>query len=203
MFPWRVSVFLMPVATGIILARLAALEKPGQVVNVISIAVVVLLAFGGAIVMAERRGYRAAEEETELYDWVREHAKDGDVYLLPVRIPAVGTGRGAVSTSFTPPPRPKPGSNLIPIDLQRFRLQTGTPIYVDFKAVPYKDTEVLEWHRRMKQCETWYDSDWKKAGATLKSEGITHVVTPANRHLWAPYLELVHEGNAYLVYRVK
>ena len=46
--------------------------------------------------------------------------------------------------------------HLIAVDLQRFRLFTGVPIYVDFKSIPYKDTEVLEWFRRLKQCSEWY-----------------------------------------------
>src|SRR5262249_14358500 len=109
------------------------------------------------------------------------------------------------SNTFTPPPRPKPGSNQIPVDLLRFRLHTGAPIYVDFKSVPYADVEVLEWHRRMKQCEEWYAGDWRRPGVRdeLVHERITYVVTPRNQEIAAPYLEEVHRDEAYVVYRVK
>ncbi len=108
-----------------------------------------------------------------------------------------------MSASFTAPPRS--GSNLIPVDLQRFRLHTGMPIYVDFKSVPYADVEVLTWLQRVQQCEEWYGGNWSRVTVEdeLKRAGISCVVTPASRPLAAPYLELTHSDPAYLVYRVK
>jgi hypothetical protein len=80
------------------------------------------------------------------------------------------------------------------------------PIYVDFKSVPYADAEVIEWLRRVRQCEAWYAGDWNAPGRReeLRREGITHVVTPAGRPIVADYLEEVPTVSpAYLVYRVK
>jgi hypothetical protein len=205
MFPWRISALLVPLASAVIVARAAAFLPPSRWVVRIAAAVVVFLAGAGIWVMVERLGYRSGDDERELYEYVRAHAGSNDVYLLPVRVPAVGTGRGSISTSFTPPPRPKPGSNLIPVDLQRFRLLTGTPIYIDFKSVPYADTEVFMWFQRVKQCEEWYEGNWSRSVMEdeLKREGITHVVTPANRPIVAHYLEEVHADAAYIVYRLK
>ncbi|VTU01987.1 Uncharacterized protein OS=Chroococcidiopsis thermalis PCC 7203 GN=Chro_5070 PE=4 SV=1 [Gemmataceae bacterium] len=204
-FPWRITVVLVPLATAAILARTASLLPDASWVAWVGAAVVVALAGAGAWVTVTRQGYRAGEDEAPLYDFVRAHSGPTQVYLLPVRIPAVGGGRGAMSASFTPPPRPKPGSNLIPVDLQRFRLHTGTPIYVDFKSVPYFETEVLEWLRRMQQCEEWYAGDWSAPGRLqkLRAEKITHVVTPADKPLTAEYLEEVHADPAYIVYRLR
>jgi hypothetical protein len=200
MFPWRISVLLVPVATAAICAKLAALQG-GRSTTVVSGLLLALLVFGGILVTTQRLGYHTNDSENELFSWVRANAQPGDVFLLPVRIPAVGTGRGSVSTSFTPPPRPKPDSNLIPVDLQRFRLHAAAPIYVDFKAVPYADVEVLEWLRRMKKCQGWYDGGWNRD--ELKSEGVTHVVAPRDRPVTTEYLEEVHRDGAYVVYRVK
>ena len=36
---------------------------------------------------------------------------------------------------------------MIPVGLQRFRLHTGAPIFVDVKSIPYKDVDVIEWPR--------------------------------------------------------
>src|SRR5439155_27205481 len=97
-----------------------------------------------------------------------------------------------ISTSFTPPPRLMPGSNLIPVDLQRFRLATGAAIYVDFKSVPYADVEVEEWYRRVLQVEAWYtetDSDKPAPREQLLKEGITHVAVPREQPLRAGVLE--------------
>ena len=38
---------------------------------------------------------------------------------------------------------------LIPLDLQRFRLQAERAVVVDTKAIPLRPDEILEWHRRL------------------------------------------------------
>ncbi len=204
-FPWRISIVLVPVATAVIMARLAAQVPDSRIAAWLALAVVAILAAGGAWVTASGAGYRTGEDEAPLYDFIRSQSGPNDVYLLPVRIPAVGTGRGSMSASFTPPPRPKPGSNLIPVDLQRFRLHSGAAIFADFKSVPYRDVEVLEWLRRMKQVEAWYAKDWTAAERLqeLRAEGITHVITPADKPLVAIYLHEIYSDPAYIVYHIR
>jgi len=100
------------------------------------------------------------------------------VYLLQIRIPDLSRGpRGSASTTFVPP-HETPGENRISIDLQRFRLVTGVPIYVDFKSIPYKDVEVLEWRERLARTERWLNKpEW------FPPQPITHVVMPAGAKL--------------------
>ncbi len=196
LFPWRLSALLVPVATLALAARAAA-YLPAWV----AAAALAALAAAGVWVMAARVGYATNTAEEPLLEYVRAHAGPGDVVLIPTRFPAVGTGRGSMSASFTPPPRPKPGSNLIPVDLQRFRLATGVPIYIDFKAVPYSDAEVLEWHRRVAQAEAWYAT--APDTAALRREGVTLVVAPKDKPLTTPGLEPVYSDEAYHLYRVR
>jgi hypothetical protein len=205
LFPWRISAVLVPVATAVIVAKAAARLARVPQLGWVGLAGVVALAAGGVWVTAARVGYRTGEDETPLYEFVRATAGQKDVYLLPVRIPAVGTGKGSISASFTPPPRPAPGSNLIPIDLQRFRLHAGAAIYADFKSVPYRDREVVEWHRRVRQAEAWYAGGWDEPGRVqeLRLAGVTHVVAPAGSPLAADYLEETHRDPAYVVYRLR
>lgn len=202
-FPWRISVVLVPLATAVIVAKLAAQLPHSPWVSWVGGVGVAVLAACGAWVMTDRVGYRAGEDEGPLYSFVRSNSEPTQVYLLPVRFPAPSTRRGAMSASFTPPPRST--SDLIAVDLQRFRLHTGTPIYVDFKSVPYLEDEVLEWQRRMRQCETWYAADWTAPERLqeLRGEKITHVVTSADKPLKAEYLEEVHSDPAYIVYRLR
>ncbi|MBX9585545.1 MAG: hypothetical protein K2X87_35000 [Gemmataceae bacterium] len=205
-FPWRVSAVLVPVATAILAAKVVARLPPARAAGWASGVVIAGLVAGGVAVMALGLGYRVNEEERPLLEWVKETAEPDEVYLIPAAVPAVGSCRGAASTSFTPPPRPKPGSNLIPIDLQQFRLATGKSIYVDFKSVPYGDAEVLEWLRRVRRVEGWYaDPDWDRPGLRddLRSAGITHVLVPRDRSVRGSYLEPEYEDEAYTVYRVK
>ncbi|QDU19377.1 DUF6798 domain-containing protein [Urbifossiella limnaea] len=195
LFPWRLSAVLVPVATLAVAARAAAHLPAG-----VSAVALAAMAAAGVWVMAARVGYATNTAEEPLLEFVRTHAGAGDVVLIPTRFPAVGTGRGSVSTSFTPPPRPRPGSNLIPVDLQRFRLATGVPIYVDFKSVPYADDEVLEWHRRVAWAEAWYAA--APDAAALRRAGITLVVSPRDKPL--PALgEPVFADEAYHLYRVR
>ena len=112
--------------------------------------------------------------------------------------PAVG--------SFLPPPRFSEDTHFIAVDLQRFRIFTGAPLFVDFKAIPYKDVEVLEWHRRFNLCREWY----KKPNvamllnpALLKENGVTHVVAPAIRPIDNPQLKAIYADPFYILYRVE
>lgn len=205
LFPWRISAVLVPVATAVILARVAAHLPDSRPVSLIAGICIVGLAAGGAWIMATGIGYGTDEAEEELLEYVRAHAGPNDVYLLPVNIPAVGTGRGTASTTFTPPPRPKPGTNLIPVDLQRFRLMTGAAIYVDFKSVPYRDTDVIEWLHRMRRCEAWYLGDWTTLGRAqeLRDARITHVIAPASRPIEADWLRRLHSDDAYILYGIQ
>ena len=211
LFPWRISALLVPVCTAIVATRLAAFDRNARSVDGLAAFLVVLQAAGGVAVMVFGLGYQMNEAELPLLKFVREKAGPNDVFLIPTRIPPVGTGsRGIISTSFTSPPRSKPGSNLIPVDLQRFRLATGAAIYVDFKSVPYAPSEVLEWHRRVKRVESWYaEQKWDEAETRerMLKEGITHIVVTRLSKQEPPILadgfEQVYEDGAYAVYRLR
>src|SRR6185312_9253739 len=92
--------------------------------------------------------------------------------------------KGAASLNFTPPPRRDSQKQHISVDLQVFRLFTGAPIYIDFKSIPYKDVEVLQWHERvlwnhhLYEQRDWNDEQIKNA---LKRRNITHVVAATDR----------------------
>lgn len=205
LFPWRISALLVPTATAVLAARLAQALTLYPGATYVSGILCGGLAAIGVATMLQGWGYQMSPDEEGLLGYVRNHVQAGETYLLPIRFPAVRQGRGTASTTFTPPPRPRPGSPLIPVDLQRFRLATGAPIYVDFKSIPYYDLEVLEWYRRMKQCEEWYAGGWDSPfrHEELKAEGITHVVAPAAQHLAADYLRVVYRDHAYILYRVE
>lgn len=220
LFPWRVSVVLVPVTTAVLAAR-AARRVPAW----LAVGLLAGLVAGGVAVTALGLGYRTNDAERPMLDWVREHAGPGDVYLIPTRGPQGGPkARGVLSATFLPPPRPEGGKNLIPVDLQRFRLATGAPIYVDFKSVPYSNPELAEWHRRWNTVERWYsEPDWDQAGPVhpfaepavdgpprtgglrdqLRGECITHVVVPRDRPVRGGFLEPVYADSAYTVYRIE
>jgi hypothetical protein len=91
---------------------------------------------------------------------------------------------------------------LTPIKMQDFRLETLAPAYVDFKSIPYKDVDVLEWYRRNQAANRFYKSPDCDLLPEMVAEGVTHVVTPSRQELpacpdWAP----VYSDRYYDVYR--
>lgn len=207
LFPWRLSTVLVPVATTIMLAKLVELcpctERSWM--QVTTAGMTIAFAAAGIALMALRLGYRTSDDELPLLDFVRSTSGPGDVYLLPARIPDLAkTTRGSSSGDFKPLAAKRADAALIPPDLQRFRLHTGRPIYVDFKAIPYKDTEVLEWYRRLKFAEVIQDELRRgavvEAMRSLRDKGVTHVVVPSDVPL--PAVEAVYADSSYRVYAV-
>ena len=98
-------------------------------------------------------GYREPASEDAALAFVRDTAKPGDVYLVPARFPKPTTARGVYSATFAPPPDP---SAVVYFEMARFRLATGARLYVDFKSIPYRADEVLEWDRRVANCVRWF-----------------------------------------------
>jgi hypothetical protein len=140
-------------------------------------------------------------------NFVRRTKRPGDVYFLPVRVPDLAkTTRGSLSSDFKPLPDKQSDRRVIPVDLQRFRLYTGAPIFVDFKSVPYKDTDVLEWYERLglaqAALEELREGRLSKALDELRARGITHLVLPAPSELRGPEIEQVYGDTHYRVYRV-
>ena len=207
LFPWRTSAFLLPVATAIVLTRLTdlvlpKLERIPDRAAAFCYWVIRIMIAGGIAINLLGWGYRTNDSELPLLEWVKSNAQPGDLYLIPVNVPRLGTGKpGAFASDFTPPPRPDQ-PNQIAMDLQRFRLYTGAPIFVDFKSVPYKDVEVLEWKRRLDWTAGVYAENKWDAEELLQS-GITHVVTLASQPINQSRFKLVHNDEYYHVYLVR
>lgn len=208
LFPWRISAVLLPIATAILVGRVVALPYlPCDGKAVLSAAVVCLLATAGIWIVATGQAFRTPDEEAGMVAFVRESCAQGDVYLLPVSVPKLAaTTRGSLSGDFKPRVEKKTESRLIPPDLQRFRLSAGAPIFVDFKAIPYKDVEVIEWHKRLLLAQGWYRDLRAGHGSEvipqLREYRITHVVESASQSLTAPELRQVYADEFYKVYRI-
>jgi hypothetical protein len=207
LFPWRLSAVLIPIATAVILARLVAvLPAPveGPTARAVAAGVVLICAAGGVWVMAARQGYRTSDDELPLLDFVRQTKEKGDVYFVPVNVPDSSKTHGASSSDFKPLAVKKSGDNVIPFDLQRFRLTAEAPIYVDFKAIPYKDVEVLEWRERIRVAldvqKMLRDGDQAAALERLRALGVTHLVWPAEQPLKG--IEPIYPGETYRLYRL-
>jgi hypothetical protein len=208
LFPWRVSAVLVPVATAVVLSRLAALPLPlPRVAADVGSALVVLgLVAGGVWVSATRQAFYTAEEERGVVDFVRASREPGEVYFVPVAV-LKSTARGSLSTDFKPLRDKRLSDQVVPVDLQGFRLAAGVPIYVDFKSIPYKDVEVLEWHARLEKAQAVQkqlrEGPLPEALAELRRLGVSHLIVPARLKPSDEALgRAVYDDDYYAVYRL-
>lgn len=155
LFPWRLSVILMPAATAVALALLMrwlggripkTLESaewlPGTAASVL---VITLVLYGGWR-MSDDFAAHAARPEAGVQAYIRTHKQPGDLYVVPL------------------------GS-------EDFRLATGAAVYVDYKSHPYDDAGILKWWRRVALVRKL------ESGSAISSEQ-TGIQTVGNFNYW-------------------
>ncbi len=97
---------------------------------------------------------------------------------------------------------------LIPTQLLHFRLMTGAPVFIDMKTHPYKDTEVVEWYKRIRIAHDFYGVQAEQGCEALlrlaSEEGITHVVTKSEEGLEnCPEATRAYGDSQYFIYEVR
>jgi hypothetical protein len=157
-FPWRLSTWLVPLSVGVILFWGLGyvwnwIEAKMPVQRILVFSLISTLALAG----------------TGLAKSLQEYQEKLSRKDLPVM--------GYVNDNKTPE-----DVYVIPLDMQDFRLETGAPVYVEFKSIPYKDVDVLEWYRRVSVAGSLYRVPYKRMGceivAGIALEGATHIVLP-------------------------
>jgi hypothetical protein len=172
LFPWRVSTWLVPIATAIIIGSLIVRWPPRA--SVALACAVPLAIYGVAGTVHESR----------------EAAARADI---PVTTFA-SDNRAAIDTYLVPP------------ELFEFRLRARTPIVVDAKTHPYKDTEIIEWDDRLRAARGFYAAVGSSRCGTLA--GIverwypTRVVIPADTPLVCDGAREVYRDRAFAVYAI-
>jgi len=180
-FPWRVSVWLVPISTALLAG--AAVERVrrrrGLVLDRLRLPAMVvasvLVAFG---ISGSVREARAIDRRPEapLDTYVRDAASSGDVYVVPP-------------------------------DMEDFRLRTRTPIVVDAKTHPYKDVEVLQWSERLQRVRAFYaETDAAARCGRLRDiarrDGATHLVVPAGQPIVCSSVDRVYADGAFAVFKI-
>ncbi len=93
---------------------------------------------------------------------------------------------------------------LVPDDMEQFRLATGAPIYADFKSTPDRDSEIMEWYRRIRLVIAFYNTQGdvcSELHTFARNEAVTDVVLHSDSLVNAcPGLELVYQDSHYSVY---
>ena len=182
-FPWRISVILVPLAAVIILASItqgisvrypAFLEQNSRLIKVSCWLALGLVAIAGGL----RFGIECIEKdqaiELPMYQFVRVTQGEGEIYLIPTK-------------------------------MQDFRLETGAPIYVDFKSIPYLDDEVLEWYRRIQLATKFYEDNKVDCNSLerLNQEGISRVILEADKGpLSCKTAQEIYHDSYYGIYQI-
>jgi hypothetical protein len=213
LFPWRPSVVLVPIATAIILGRvvvamavpLERLEDPPRMaVAGVLLTTLAGLAVSGLVINWRGLAYQMSSDESGVMAYVESNKQKGDVYLVPVDLPLPPARPGASMSDFKPLGQRKRGRGLIPIELQGFRLKTGAPIFVDFKAIPYRDIDVIEWYRRLLGTLAVYEPKTgpSEPKAVRARNRITHVLVPTAHPLRLPGATVLYEDQNYRLFRL-
>jgi len=205
--PWRVVAVLVPVATAVLLARAMAWLGDGEcrlkALRGAALAAVAAAVVGGGVLQSHALARRAADPAQGVFAWVRDNVRAGDLYLVPVAIPAP---RFALPASLAAGVREALRWRGAARDLEGFRLATGAPALVTFKSNPIRDVEVAEWLRRLELAARFYDPASPAAGETLGElvarYGVTHVVIPRGGRALPPGVEIVYQDAEYVVGRV-
>jgi len=180
LFPWRVSIYLVPLSTGIIIANLITklpdFQSPRlqKWIKISGFGVILACVLVGAIRLVLDFDKKSNIPERELFDYIYTHSASGQTYLVPTK-------------------------------MQDFRLATGAPAFVDFKSSPYKDSDVLEWNRRMKLADRFYQSpDCQTLHTLAASEDITHLILESDTIIPdCPNLHQVYEDPHYSLFAIQ
>ena len=97
----------------------------------------------------------------------------------------------------------------IPPKQQDFRMATGAPAFIDFKSIPYVDTEVIEWHDRLRVAQNFYRDrvdPWncEQIEKAISLGSVNHVILgPDQLGLrCVGFSELVFSDESYQVYKL-
>jgi len=160
LFPWRISAWLVPLALTVLL------------------------------------GWAAHHIEAHHADWLANHETGirrgaaaliallalGGALIFTVNLKQKNESPARTMMDFVLQNRAPGQVYAVPLDMQDFRLETGVPVYVEFKSIPYRDVEVLEWFRRVSLVGQLYRAEISRYACQtleeLAAEGVTHVVLP-------------------------
>lgn len=190
LYPWRVSVVLVPLSTALLIARLVSwrseVDRTGALVP-LSVLAMVVFAGAGAFITAQRFSPRAAPEIGAM-NFVKTTKSAGNVYMIPLATEG----------------RDPHGYAGVTANWQYFRLWAGAPAFVDYWFIPYNDVAVIEWYRRVRAADAFYRSAGARrcesAEQLRTTYHITHIILKSNDPEICAGWQVVMEDRHYRVY---
>jgi hypothetical protein len=184
--PWRVSAFLLPLSTALIVGAFVCaffnqydvfFSRYRRIISVFFLAS--LAAFFIVGIVNQLQELNREYSHDSMMEFVKQNKTANDLYLVP-------------HTS----------GNFIP-----FRLQTGAPILINRKSHPYKDTEVIEWHNRLMMAQQFYAPEFRPTRCQTLDKivnlyQVTHVILEQGDSLECGGWANIYGDDTYKVYRV-
>lgn len=170
LFPWRLSVFLVPLSSCLIVAHLINwlfqlfpewLAKYSLLIQRGIVIVAMILPLYGILSMSMEFSNVAHANYIPMLKFVAATKQSHFLYLIPTK-------------------RSQKGG-----EMQNFRLATGVPVLVDTKSHPYQDEAVVEWFERIKAASQFYEARGQIACQRLQillsKYPITHLVMESDK----------------------
>lgn len=190
LFPWRPSVVLVPIATTILLGALVTrgfdrfpVWETSRGRELALSAVVLLVVIAGVRARDVQRGFDRHSPADAMMEFVDDTKRPSDTFLVPV----------ASGQEDDEP-------------LLQFRIATGAPIFVDFKARAYKDAEVLEWYRRLHLARAVYrkgEPDCTRVKSLAGTVSLTRVIVTGSSFRGCSELALEYRDRSYSVFSLR
>jgi hypothetical protein len=136
-FPWRLSIFLLPLSTALLSGTLVTVTFDHWADWMERHAAAIRLASLGVITL------------TVIVGVVRFELDLQRKYQGPERAMELYVASHHQANDLY----------LTPIKMQDFRLAAQAAVYVDFKSIPYRDDDVLEWYRRVRLADRFYNQN--------------------------------------------
>ena len=186
LYPWRISVYLVPVSSAILFGKLIKIiykkynDQVGQNRKLINngMALIVLI----LVVTGGLKFFTAYQ--------TRVNSDEQKIFNFIWK-------------------NKKPGQvYMIPIEMESFRLETGAAAFVDFKSVPTKDADVVDWLARNFQVQIFtrrnegVDVCYQLERLSIEF-GVTHVIqTKFVPEVDCPNAEEIYQDDKYLMYGI-
>jgi hypothetical protein len=180
LFPWRVSVVLVPMGTTILIAYgvtkfmdwMKQQRRAELWIRLFGLMVVAGLMIAGLIRFQIESARQRNDPAVPMMKYVAAHKSSGDLYMVPSK-------------------------------MESFRLVTGAPILADFKNAPDRDVDVMEWYTRL-QWVSWFYQGSQPCKTVLQiaaKYGVTDVVAEKNNaSTLCKSLPVVYEDSIYRIY---
>lgn len=188
LFPWRLSTWLVPACTAILLAEASRLiaralqALPPRAAMPVTAGVMVLAVSFVVLTGALGLHKTLAGINRGTPDLLAQHA-------------AAHSGPGQ--------------TYLVPLHYYSFRLTAGVPVFIDWKSHPYRDVELIEWRERIQLARDFYSAststDAAQALAAIQAHApVTHIIvkTGDEQRLEGIAAERVFQNEDYVLVKL-